>query len=886
MAQTPPGAPGSSIQTGDSADGPAPSTPSDPRSEATRGVGATDATPNDDRFHVDASVVFQLGESLVSDVVQALVELVKNAYDADATFVRIVVDTENSPPPELELDAAPEGPPQPPGYILIEDDGTGMNRATIRQGWLTISRSPKRAFKRELQVTSKGRTPLGDKGLGRLGVQRLGNRVHILTRAAQDNGEPGDEHVVSFAWSDFLRVTKVEDVEVVVIQNDPPKRPNPGTRIVVTELFDAGTWRDRAAQKRLQDELSQMISPYSEISNFRAVVTINGGQVDLAEITKGVRDTARVNYEVAFDGDVLTVAGKAKLAFFRPPGGEDRQKFAELVERDGGTRFFQHLRTRMEERGDNRYSLRRADGKNWYILFATRREFKDIPRLAKQGGAFANPGPFRAEIDSFDFGSEATREQSVFSKAAEYKRYLQSLSGVRVYRDGFGIRVDKDWLGLSKASTSGSSYYGLRPANTIGYVALTARHNPQLEEKTDREGFKQTPSYENFRILMDLVVGFTADMQDFLRREYNSFRNLHEAEVANIVHDATPEELVAQIKTGLASAKQGDILVERVTRALEGIGAEPPALRQLANVALKADAKHLVDELASHWSAMSRTAANARTTLDQVDDLLESMSKLGPTSNLLASRVSGFREQLQEVYELASLGLTTEALTHEISNIAEHLKERTNQALTYLRRKQSRDAELLSFGDAVSSAVAALRKQLGHLDPSLRFARDKREVIDLRKFFEEVGAFYKERLGAKSIAYRISERGSENFSVRTSRGRLVQVVDNIILNSEYWLSADLDAGYIDSAVINVEIDAPHVRISDTGRGVIPELEATLFEPFVTGKGRSRGRGLGLFIVAQLLDADDCTIQLSHERNEFGRRYIFALDLSGARYDEA
>src|SRR3712207_8145498 len=53
----------------------------------------------------------------------------------------------------------------------------------------------------------------------------------------------------------------------------------------------------------------------------------------LAEITKGVRDTARVNYEVAFDGDVLTVAGKAKLAFFRPPGGEDRQKFAELVER-------------------------------------------------------------------------------------------------------------------------------------------------------------------------------------------------------------------------------------------------------------------------------------------------------------------------------------------------------------------------------------------------------------------------------------------------------------------------------------------------------------------------------------------------------------------------
>jgi signal transduction histidine kinase len=174
---------------------------------------------------------------------------------------------------------------------------------------------------------------------------------------------------------------------------------------------------------------------------------------------------------------------------------------------------------------------------------------------------------------------------------------------------------------------------------------------------------------------------------------------------------------------------------------------------------------------------------------------------------------------------------------------------------------------------------------LGHLDPSLRFARDKREVIDLRKFFEDVGAFYEERLHAKRISYDVLESGDGNFSVRTSRGRLVQVVDNIILNSEYWLSADLDGGHISAAVIKVEIDAPHVRISDTGRGVIPELEGTLFEPFVTGKGRSRGRGLGLFIVAQLLDADDCTIQLSHDRNEFGRRYIFDLDLSGARYDE-
>ena len=455
-----------------------------------------------------------------------------------------------------------------------------------------------------------------------------------------------------------------------------------------------------------------------------------------------------------------------------------------------------------------------------------------------------------------------------------------------MYRDGFGIRVDKDWLGLSKASTSGSSYYGLRPANTIGYVALTARDNSQLEEKTDREGFKLTPAYENFQLLIGVVTQFTAEVQDFLRREYLTFKNLHQSDVANLVHDASPEQLVDQLRSGIGSAQKGDVLVGRVVEALERIGAEPPALRELQASAGRDDARRLVDQLAGHWTSLSQTAASARDTLKEVDDLLTALVQLGPTGKLLANRVAGFRERLEEVYELASLGLTTEALTHEISNIAENLRSRTNQAHSYLRRKQSRDVELLSFVEEVSTAVAALRKQLGHLDPSLRFARDRREVIDLREFFEKLGSFYKERLRGKGIEWRLTEARNGSFSVRMSRGRLVQVVDNLILNSEYWLAADLEAKHISRAAIKVQLDAPHVRISDTGRGVLPALEGNLFEPFVTGKGRGRGRGLGLFIVAQLLDSDDCTITLSPERNEYRRRYIFDIDFTGARHGDS
>lgn len=79
-------------------------------------MASTDAT-----FQVHPSVVFQLGESLISDAVQALIELVKNSYDADATFARITIDTKGT----LEFPGASVAPIG--GRIVIEDDGHGMD---------------------------------------------------------------------------------------------------------------------------------------------------------------------------------------------------------------------------------------------------------------------------------------------------------------------------------------------------------------------------------------------------------------------------------------------------------------------------------------------------------------------------------------------------------------------------------------------------------------------------------------------------------------------------------------------------------------------------------------------------------------------------------------
>jgi C4-dicarboxylate-specific signal transduction histidine kinase len=112
-----------------------------------------------------------------------------------------------------------------------------------------------------------------------------------------------------------------------------------------------------------------------------------------------------------------------------------------------------------------------------------------------------------------------------------------------------------------------------------------------------------------------------------------------------------------------------------------------------------------------------------------------------------------------------------------------------------------------------------------------------------------------------------------------NKGRLIQVIDNIVNNSLYWIKARKEQDPIYEPQISIVLDKPWVYIYDNGYGISNSVEDSLFEPFVTTKPRGKGRGLGLFIIRQLLDAVGCSIILEQERNEHKNRYKFAINLS-------
>lgn len=183
-------------------------------------------------------ILRRLGEELNPYPDKGILELAKNAYDADALNCTIVLHRTD----------------RPGGSIEIVDDGEGMDVEDIETGWLILGHSSKSAKKK----TKLGRTPAGSKGLGRLAALRLGQRVLLTTRPG---AEPNQEHNLLIDWSDFDEAKVVEDVPLNIESSKRAAGQPKGTAIRLEKL-DSGI--GRMDVRRLARELILLADPFGD----------------------------------------------------------------------------------------------------------------------------------------------------------------------------------------------------------------------------------------------------------------------------------------------------------------------------------------------------------------------------------------------------------------------------------------------------------------------------------------------------------------------------------------------------------------------------------------------------------------------------------------------
>lgn len=390
-------------------------------------------------FSISPRILSHLGEDLIKNESIALLELVKNSYDACAKecVVEFIVSEEN----KFEK-------------IIITDNGFGMDRRVIEDVWLTIGTDNK--FK-SIKKNECGRLPLGEKGIGRLGVHKLGNKIQLITKKKSSK-----EVALSIDWNKLKDSKSIDDFEIDIIEREPRIFKNkPGTKIIIEDLKT--NW-DRREIREVYRNLISLNSPFSRKTSesFRVFAKSN------SKIFEGLPEFEDIRKNALYIG-YCKMAGDKIIDFkyeFKP--------WDTLVKVDRGRKVQKKDLLKEElnliDENENKLNL------NKYKI-----------------------GPIEFDLVIFDNDAQILNYSNVEKKTV--REFLTENGGIRVYRDGvrvynFGER-DNDWLGIDLRRVH---RVGGNVSNNIivGAVRLSRAESFGLREKTNREGFIEDDSYHAF----------------------------------------------------------------------------------------------------------------------------------------------------------------------------------------------------------------------------------------------------------------------------------------------------------------------------------------------------------------------------------------------------
>jgi len=274
---------------------------------------------------------------------------------------------------------------------------------------------------------------------------------------------------------------------------------------------------------------------------------------------------------------------------------------------------------------------------------------------------------------------------------------------------------------------------------------------------------------------------------------------------------------------------------------------------------------------------LDAVASAGRATAEMISRHAAEIASLPEAADTLQLSRERLEEQTEDIADLAALGLSAETMSHELRLISNGLLVRTSDARDHMRERQIQDSRLITYLDFVRSTVTSIRNQLAHLEPALRYMREHVDEFQLSDFVDDVVKYHRPSLRRLGIALIVDEPFDDR-TVSINRGRLTQVLDNLIQNARYWLAADLKAERVKDPTVHLRAVDGFLDVWDNGRGVQPSIQARLFNAFVTTKPKGEGRGLGLFISRELMQTSGGDLSLSPTESPSGSRSVFRISL--------
>lgn len=484
---------------------------------------------HESNFRPQARILELLGDQLIRDHRIALFELVKNSYDADSPNVTIIFN-------DIESEEN--------GQILVIDSGEGMSLTTLMNVWLEPASDHKKQKRIKGERTPLfGRLPLGEKGVGRFAVQKLGREIKLVTRRQNEK-----ELCLSFNWTIIEGYKYLSEVPVTIEEREPKlfSGDSHGTSIQISSLKSRWT---RGDIRRLFRSVKAMVSPFRSKDQFLVNFEMqpDPGWLEGLFSPEDAEQFALYHFDFLIDDDGIQWDYR-----FTPFDAMQADYKDEITPRERKIPF------------DPSFEFFHKQPPGSDTSWAKRKDRKENVSLGNLG-----IGPVYGKITAFDLDPEI--KSRYINDTSGLSGFLKEQGGMRVYRNGMRVydygEQGNDWLGLDVRRVQRPS---LKLSNNLflGEILIDTGNSAGLVEKTNREGFIENEAAEEFRyaILSALTV-FEAERQKDKKILRDCFKLTKEERKS---HFHGPEGAIEELRKKVIREKLSEKIgpyVDRVEKA-------------------------------------------------------------------------------------------------------------------------------------------------------------------------------------------------------------------------------------------------------------------------------------------------------------------------------
>lgn len=406
------------------------------------------------KWRFDVSTFRLLGRELITDRVTAVFELVKNSYDANATRVDV----------EFHNTSKISGN----GKIIIRDNGIGMSFVDIKTKWMVVGTKSKRTITNTAPPFN--RRFVGEKGIGRFAVDKLGGQVIIRTKRAKDHSWLN----VRIDWDQYedlaksSQLTLFTDVENPYWYEPSSLEGEQGTELIITKIRKEEHWSSDNIE-RLGKELTKIVSPFYPIKPPFDIYLISN------EFDK-------------FDGISPLKADALN--------------------------FYSHS----EEIGFNLSDIPEETYQE--NLFFN----KETEKIEKRRRPLEIFGPIRLRL--YYFNTAAKKRFNDFYKNQDDDD--RRIDGIKIYRDGIITTPfaeaepdnykKRDILGIDKRLWR-STFDNISSREIIGILEITKKHNPEIIDATNRQDFIDNEPYRRLKDFIITQLSAFSDLKIYEREQ-------------------------------------------------------------------------------------------------------------------------------------------------------------------------------------------------------------------------------------------------------------------------------------------------------------------------------------------------------------------------------